>query len=450
MRSLSIAVTTALFALVAPPIAAAPSDGALDPTFAGVGATRVAFDRPGTDFLDYATAVAVQPDGKIVVVGTAKETGAGANAAVVRLQPNGVVDPTFGGGPFTFGLADNDWATDALIEPSGGILIAGFRQNGSTYEYWVYRWSATGQFEGSVGLGPGTGVGPRISLARDPVSGKVLVAWNFSDGQNTAIRVVRLEQNLSLDLAYGPGGSRDVESPDGLATYLADVEAMADGRLVIAAHANVAAGGQDFLIVRLTQTGVPDFSFGAQGSSLVPIDLVTNGTDAPVALALDALGRIVVCGSADAEQFSDVAAVLVRLASNGTVDGGFNGGQPLVVADTAGTDSMNGVVVQSDGRIVVAGRVNDPSPQFFAARYEPDGSADWSFGTFGVFRQDFPDSPDLDFALALALQGGRPVLVGLAEWSAPDYDFGVMRLASALIFTDGFERGSTAGWSTTS
>jgi hypothetical protein len=48
---------------------------------------------------------------------------------------------------------------------------------------------------------------------------------------------------------------------------------------------------------------------------------------------------------------------------------------------------------------------------------------------------------------ALALQGGRPILVGPAEWSAPDYDFGVMRLTSSLIFADDLERGSTGGWS---
>ena len=166
-----------------------------------------------------------------------------------------------------------------------------------------------------------------------------------------------------------------------------------------------------------------------------------------MALAFDGLGRILVCGSAEEAQFSDAAAVLIRVDSNGAVDPGWNGGETLVVANTGGTDSMNGVAVQSDGKVVVAGRVNDQSPQFFAARFGPDGTADWSFGSFGVFRQDFPGSPDLDFPFALALQGGRPILAGLAEWSAPNYDFGVMRLASSLIFTDGFANGTTGAWS---
>lgn len=119
-----------------------------------------------------------------------------------------------------------------------------------------------------------------------------------------------------------------------------------------------------------------------------------------------------------------------------------------MVADTNGDDSMNGVVVQSDGRIVVAGEVQGAaSPMFFAARYLEDGSTDWSFGSFGVFTANFPNSPNDDYAVALALQGGRAILVGPAEWSAPDYDFGVMRLLSSLIFNDNFDRGSTGGWS---
>ena len=166
----------------------------------------------------------------------------------------GAIDPSFGSGPFTFGFADNEWATDVLVEPSGSILVAVVRQNGSAYEYSVYRWSPTGAFESSVGLGPGTGVGPMLSLARDPISGKVLVAWNVFDGQNAAIRVVRLEQDLSLDLGYGPGGSRDIEAAGGLPAYLSDMEAMPDGRLVLAAAASVPAGGQDFLIARLTSS----------------------------------------------------------------------------------------------------------------------------------------------------------------------------------------------------
>ncbi len=429
--------------------AAAQDDGTLDPSFAGGGAVRIAFDRPGTGFFDEATAVAVQPDGKIVVAGTAEETDAGTNPALVRLNANGAIDPSFGGGPFTFGFPVHEFATDVLIELSGSILVAVARLIDTTYDYNIYRWSPTGVFETAVALGLGTQGSPMVKLAFDPISGKVLAACAYTDGTTRAIRVVRLEQNLSLDPSYGPGGWRDIQAAGGLPTYLSDLAVMPDGRLVIGGYASVLGGGFDFLVARLTQGGTPDSTFGTQGQSLIPIDLVDHGSDIPHALAVDSQGRTLLCGSAAAAQFSGPAAVLIRVTAAGGVDPGFNGGEPLVVADTNGIDRMNGVVVQSDGRIVVAGGVNDPTPLFFAARFWPDGAADWSFGSFGIFAQDFPGSPGDDSALALALQGGRPILVGGAEWSAPDYDFGVMRLASSLVFSDDFERGTSAGWSQT-
>lgn len=422
-------------------------DGTFDPAFGSGGAQRVAFDRPGTDGQDVPAAVAVQPDGGIVLVGTAPETAAGRNAAIVRLLPDGAIDTSFVGGPFTYGPPGDDRGLDVLVEPSGSILVASARPNAPPqYAYIVARWSASGfQVEFSMGF---TSAQPAIRLATDPLTGKTLVAMNVWTGTQDVIRVIRLEANLTVDPGYPTGGFYDIVAPGGGATYLADLEAMPDGRAVVAGYAFVTAGATDFFVARLTPTGTLDGSFGSGGRTVVPIDLVDFETDVAVALAVDALGRPLVAGNAYDAAFGDQAAVLVRLTSSGAVDATFNGGLPLVVADTNGDDSTNGVVVQSDGRIVVAGKVHGAaSPMFFAARYLDDGSADWSFGSFGVFTANFPSSPNDDYAVAVALQGGRAILVGPAEWSAPDYDFGVLRLQSWLIFADGFE-GSTAGaWS---
>lgn len=440
------ALVAMLFA-VACAASAAAQDGLLDPTFGTAGARRIAFDRPSTDGHDVPAAVAVQPDGKIVIVGTAPETAAGRNAAIVRLQPDGAVDASFVGGPFTYGPPSDDQGLDVLVEPSGSILVASARPNsGPQYAYFVARWTASGfQLEYAMGF---TSAQPAIRLAVDPLTGKTLVAMNVWTGATDVIRVIRLDANLNVDPGYPTGGFYDIVAPGGGATYLADLEAMPDGRAVVGGYAYVPAGATDFFLARLTPTGTLDGSFGSGGRTVVPVDLVDFEPDVAVAVAVDSGGRPLVAGNAYDAAFDDQAAVLIRLTVSGAVDSTFNGGGPLVVADTDGDDSMNGVVVQSDGRIVVAGKVQGAaSPMFFAARYLEDGSADWSFGDFGVFTANFPSSPDDDYAVALALQGGRAVLVGPAEWSAPDYDFGVLRLQSTLIFADGFE-GSTAGaWS---
>jgi len=419
----------ALAAALGAAAATAQTDGTLDGSFDRDGGRRAAGRR-------------------ILVAGTAAETGLGLNSAIVRLTAAGAVDTSFGGGPFTFGDGADEWATDLLIEPSGSVLVASVRQSGATeYGYRVHRYSAAGAYETGLGLGATTNARPMIRLARDPVSGKLLIAVAAWDGTKSQIRIGRYDGNLNPDFSYG-GGELRIEAPGDWPTYLSDLEVLPDGRLIVAGYVRTAGAGHDFLVARATQAGSLDPTFGDQGLSQVPIDFVVNGSARVSSVALDASGRIVLTGSVDATGYDDEAAVLLRLSASGGVDPEFNGGEPLVVADTDGDDALGGLAVQSDGRIVVAGRVFGPaSPMFFAARYWPDGAADWSFGSFGVFTANFPNSPNDDYAVALALSGGRAVLVGPAEWSAPDYDFGVMRLASSLIFADDLERGSTGGWS---
>jgi uncharacterized delta-60 repeat protein len=99
-------------------------DGTLDPTFGGDG--RVTTDFTGG--ADRATGVAVQPDGKIVVVGTAGADRRNPRFAVARYEPDGDLDPTFGGGDgvvrtnFTPGF---DAATDLALQGDGNIVAAG-------------------------------------------------------------------------------------------------------------------------------------------------------------------------------------------------------------------------------------------------------------------------------------------------------------------------------------
>src|SRR5262249_21251021 len=116
-------------------------DGTLDQTFGTAG-------KQTTDFLGYAdgaTGVAIQPDGKIVVAGSAERdsTPATADLALARYNPDGTLDQTFG----TNGLRitnlqgnndDNDLARAVAIQADGRIVVAGNTERGLT--------SATGDF----------------------------------------------------------------------------------------------------------------------------------------------------------------------------------------------------------------------------------------------------------------------------------------------------------------
>ena len=100
--------------------------GTLDPAFASGGKTTIDF---GGD-QDEANAMAVQPDGKIVVAGTTGNFMGKHKFALARLQPDGVLDTTFGtDGKVTLDLGDKfDSASGVALQADGKIVVAGSDQ----------------------------------------------------------------------------------------------------------------------------------------------------------------------------------------------------------------------------------------------------------------------------------------------------------------------------------
>ena len=106
--------------------------GGLDPGFGTQGAALV--DSGGSEV---ATAVAIQPDGKIVVAGYTTNGATGYDAAVYRLKANGSLDKSFGGdGKVTIDSGGNEYANAVVIQPDGKIVVAGSTTNASTQLTW--------------------------------------------------------------------------------------------------------------------------------------------------------------------------------------------------------------------------------------------------------------------------------------------------------------------------
>ena len=103
------------------------SDGVLDVTFGSGGIARIAFTKSTSDS-EYATALAIQPDGKVIVVGYAPIKGNTSGLAVARLNANGSPDTSFGsGGKVLFVFQNNVSAVAAgvTIQSNGYIVVAG-------------------------------------------------------------------------------------------------------------------------------------------------------------------------------------------------------------------------------------------------------------------------------------------------------------------------------------
>ena len=398
------AVTAVLgvIVLVAAPATADGAPGDLDPSFGAGGIARAG------DAVSSANAIAVQPDGRIVVAGsTAGDPG--FDWRLVRLNPDGTPDASFGtGGVVTtdFG-GDYDIATAVALQPDGRIVVAGYEgdDSGADRDFAVARFNADGS------LDPSFGAGGRVTAnftqgpddAQDVVlqaDGKIVVA-GIAGGQ---FGVLRLNPDGTGDASFGQGGG--VRTDAGGLAFVTSVALQADGRIVVGGGSATGPSGT-FALARYLPDGRLDPSFGVGG--LVKTD-VAPGLESVYAMALQPDGRIVVTGPMSARDFA-----VVRYTTSGAVDRSFGFGG-FVFTDFAGDDIPTAVAVQPDGRIVVAGIAG----AFVLARYLPDGRLDPSFGAGGKVTTDTTGT-DNDGANALALQPDGRILAAGARFNVIRY-----------------------------
>jgi uncharacterized delta-60 repeat protein len=260
-----------------------------------------------------------------------------------------------------------------------------------------------------------------------------IVAAGFTD-EGAAVARYRPDDG-SLDREFGSAGTGIVRI--GLADSARALVVQPDDKIVVAGSVAGSDGG-DFAVARFLSTGVPDPEFGG-GDGFVTTDFGDEDIANAVALGLN--NAIVVVGSsgdsAECDPFSDACVFAVaRYNADGSPDTSFDvdGRLTTQFGDDGGLEvsQATGVVVQPDGRIVVAGSfaVFDSGAFDFAlARYNADGSLDDSFGGDGKVTTGFADDSS-DTARALVLQpDGKLVVAGSSTSSDIPFIGSVFALA---------------------
>lgn len=392
IRALVAAAT--LIAVATLPATGVANPGDLDPGFAKQGK----ISRGGQS----AVAVAVQADGKTLILGT---------STLGRLNRDGKRDPTFGKkGSTSTGIPvgySGSGGSDVAVQPDGLSLVLGFvdKQDG-TASLTVARHLTDGKLDPSFGSGgratvplDGTGglddfaPGPRIALQSD---GRIVIAGTMAG----TIQVARLTGAGVLDASFGGDGTVSVGlGPSGV---FDDVAVGIDGKIFVAGSA---AGGADtdLAVARLNADGTPDVAFSGDGVQAA--DLGGRETGAGVAAQPD--GKVVVAGTAQVSCHGDSCEpefALARFDSAGEPDPSFGAGGKVIAKGPDGIGSYaEALELQPDGKLVVAGGEND----FLLARFNPDGSADESFGKHGLAWTPFLGSyPAYGVAMALTPDGG--------------------------------------------
>jgi uncharacterized delta-60 repeat protein len=239
-----------------------------------------------------------------------------------------------------------------------------------------------------------------------------------------------------LDSSFSGDGKATVEFGPGQTLFAADVAVQADGKTVIAGA--LVPDNLHFAVARLNFDGTPDLAFGHQGIALIAFDGRTDVVTKSVAIQSD--GKIVVAGSLDFSKWA-----VARFLPNGQPDTSFdNDGKQTIDLDGSAKD----IVIQSDGKIVLAGDHDDsgflsgPDYDFAIARLNPNGKLDNTFDGNGKKGVGFGDD---DEGRAAAIDSrGRIVVVGQTFLSDGNNSaFGVTRVNSNGTTDTTFGNGGT-------
>lgn len=337
--------------------------GSLDTTF-GTGGLSVVPASAGDDYLN---AMLVQPDGKVVVAGTAP-TGKGNDFAVMRFERDGTLDASFGAGGKVF--VDFAGASDAAYA---------------------------------------------LALQQD---GRLVLAGEASVNGQALFAAARLNADGSPDSSFGSGGKATVKF-GATGDRARAVLIQPDGKIVLGGEAGMGASGLDFALTRLNADGSSDSSFGTDGKVTTALQSGSH-SDVVRALAWQA-GKIVAAGG-------DGDFVLARYTASGALDSGFGAGGSVKGVFGTSIGSAKALVVDATNRLLVAGNSNQ---QTAIAAFSPDGALDSGFGTGGktVIKVN-PSNWNEATALALQADG-KPVLGGWVYGVGSQSDFTVTRLTAS-------------------
>lgn len=337
-----------------------------------------------------------------------------ASAAILffstaSLAGEGGLDPLWGssGKQTTSFSAWNDEATDSALQADGKIVLAGRAGNdqGTEDDFALLRYNRDGQLDTTFGIG-----------------GKVTTAFFYPDN--------------GWDVAEA-------------------VAVQPDGKIIAAGWSVTPAGKRVFALSRYFPDGQLDASFGVGGLVTTTI----RGVDDFIRdIAIQADGKLVVTGASldpvtNPRQY-DIATA--RYLPNGQLDSSFDGDGTAITPIGGSDDQANGIVIQRDGKIVVAGSscnalscdtVNG-NLDFAFVRYNPDGSLDASFNDDGKATFATAILTYSDGASRLALQAdGALVAAGGRNKGDANYrqmgDFALVRVLPNGQLDTGFGNG---GW----
>jgi uncharacterized delta-60 repeat protein len=337
------------------------------------GTPDASFNDSGNSAGGVVESIAVQTDGKILIGGSFPTFNGVPRSRIARLNADGSLDATFNPGS-----GFNNTVLSIVVQPDGKILIGGaFTQYNDAPVGIIVRLNADGNLDSTFNTGAGSANGSVESIVLQP-DGRILVGGQFSVFNGApALGVVRLTASGAIDTVINVPGTAS-----GTVTAVA---LQANGKILVGGVFNNGASVSPGLL-RYNADGSPDTSFaaGAADGSIFSLVVLPDG-------------RILASGGFTRYNGAEQRR-LVRLNSAGVVDSTFN-----VSVNTAGI--VHRIATQADGKILIGGdfQLVNGAPRSNFARLNADGSLDSTYNT---------GSGANGTILALATQADGKIIIG--------------------------------------
>lgn len=382
---------------------------------------------------DYANSVAIQNDGKIIVAGESKISQLYFDFGIVRYNINGSLDNTFNSdGRVTTHIGVDSHAKSIALQNDGKIIVVGWSTDTITTDYstniTLVRYNIDGSLDNSfdndgiVTTSLGSFTSDRAYSVAIQNDGKILVAGNITYSGNNGKDFVLLRYNTDGSLDNSLNSVGFVITPISFESTAYSIAIQNDGKILVAGTTELLL--YSFTVVRYNTDGSLDNSFDNDGIVNTTIGSINNA----YSLAIQSDGKIVVAG--DTKLSNQIIFALVRYNPDGSLDNSFDvDGKvttPFVTNPTSPTlSTAYSVAIQNDGKIVAVGCTNTTTTNDFAlVRYMPDGSLDNSFNSDGIVTTHILGS---EIGYSIAIQNdGKIVVVGKTS-NGIEYDFALVR-----------------------
>lgn len=415
-----LGILTLLAMLLAIPAAQA-SPGALDTSF-GAGGLAVSNQEISNNL---ELGFTLLPNGDTAILGTllGEETTDPDVGKLARFNASGALNSSFwSGGTYDADLGATSAHFGALAAgPDGGLVALGDVVISGQRRLYVQRFDPLAPFANASAFMAVGGLSCRVYGGAVQSDLKFLVATGCSPNPYIA----RITTNRDFDTDFNGSGYAPASTSEGAFKAVA---IQPDGKVVTAGVREMPSGPDRMIVVRYRSNGTfdPDFHDATSGSGRVNISPYGNNNEA-YAVAVQPDGKIVVAGRGNEGLPSTLHPSLVRLNSDGSLDGTFGTGGIVKTTDHPGDATYTGVAIQPDGKIIVVGRQTEVSARTSVVkRFNANGTLDASFGSGGAVIGTPVASQSA--AVGVAVQPDGKIVVGEFLMIGGAYTTGVLRL----------------------